>query len=180
MSFSDNFDYEEAKRDIRENGGDPDFLSEYNPEKRDEYLRKMGLHPKDYGSRLEQPQKKTDWDWELRSSSKEESTTDNSCFITTACMTARGFSDDCEEMMLLRRFRDTWVMSRPGGEADIRRYYAEAPGIVRRINARMDANQIWERVYDEMILPCLERIQKGDEEGAYVLYRDWTLSLAEM
>ena len=166
MPGSDNFDYEEARRDILDNGGDPDYLSEYNPAKRDEYLRKMGLHPKDYGSRLEKP--------------KGGSASDDGCFITTACTSARGLPDDCEELMLLRHFRDTWVKRRPGGEADIRRYYAEAPGIVRRINARADAEQIWDRVYNEMVLPCLERIREGDEEGAYVLYRDWTLSLAEM
>ena len=80
----------------------------------------------------------------------------------------------------MRHFRDTWVKRQPGGEADIRRYYAEAPGIVGRINARADARQIWERVYDEMVLPCLKLIQEGNEEGAYVLYRDWTLTLAEI
>ena len=82
--------------------------------------------------------------------------------------------------MLMRHFRDTWVKRQPGGEADIRRYYAEAPGIVGRINAREYARQIWERVYDEMVLPCLKLIQEGNEEGAYVLYRDWTLTLAEI
>ena len=175
MSFSDNFDYEEARRDILDNGGDPDYLSEYNPAKRDEYLRKMGLRPKDYGSKLEQSKGGS-----FGSSSKEGSASDDSCFITTACTSARGLPDDCEELMLLRQFRDTWVKKRPGGEADIRRYYAEAPGIVRRINARADAKLIWDRVYEEMILPCLELIREGDKEGAYVLYRDWTLSLAEM
>ena len=43
------FDYENARLDILDSGGDPDFLSYTDPQKRDAYLRKMGLRPEDYG-----------------------------------------------------------------------------------------------------------------------------------
>ena len=43
------FDYENAERDIRDAGGDPDYLSHYNEGSRDRYLGKMGLNPSDYG-----------------------------------------------------------------------------------------------------------------------------------
>ena len=43
------FDYENARLDILDSGGDPDYLSHTDPEKRDAYLRKMGLRPEDYG-----------------------------------------------------------------------------------------------------------------------------------
>ena len=43
------FDYENAKRDIRDAGGDPDYLSHYNEAERDRYLKGMGLNPSDYG-----------------------------------------------------------------------------------------------------------------------------------
>ena len=43
------FDYENAKRDIADAGGDPDYLSHYNEQARDRYLKKVGLNPQDYG-----------------------------------------------------------------------------------------------------------------------------------
>lgn len=43
------FDYENAERDIFDAGGDPDYLSHYNEAARDNYLKKMGMNPSDYG-----------------------------------------------------------------------------------------------------------------------------------
>ena len=178
MSYHDGFDYEEARRDIIENGCDPDYLDEYDPVKRDKYMRKVGLDPRDYGSRLESPKKK-DWDWGMGNSA-QDSSSDDSCFVTTACIKSRGLPDDCEELTVLRAFRDSWVKKRPGGAEDIMRYYTEAPGIVARIDGREDAAEVWDEVYFGMVRPCVEMIRKGNEEGAYTLYRDWTLRLAEL
>ena len=50
-TFHDDFDYENAKRDIWENGGDPDYLTHRDPAERDAFLKDMGLNPKDYGSK---------------------------------------------------------------------------------------------------------------------------------
>lgn len=53
--FHDDFDYENAKMDIWENGGDPDYLSHFDPSERDSFMREMDLDPKDYGSKWEDP-----------------------------------------------------------------------------------------------------------------------------
>lgn len=51
---NDKFDYEEARRDLWDNGCDPDYLSEYDsPEERDRFLRDCGLDPAFYGSTYE-------------------------------------------------------------------------------------------------------------------------------
>jgi len=176
MSYDD-FDYENARRDILDSGADPDYLDEYNPARRDRYMREVGLDPRDYGSGRE---RKKDSGWDRDPLDSGGFSSDDGCFVTTACVRSRGLPDDCEELTVLRTFRDTWVKNLSGGGEDIRRYYEEAPGIVRRINARTDAEEIWDRVYDEMIRPCIERIRQGDREGAYVLYRDWTMCLARM
>lgn len=49
------FDYENAERDILDAGGDPDYLSYTNPTERDNYLRKMGLRPEEYGGGMRDP-----------------------------------------------------------------------------------------------------------------------------
>ena len=58
------------------------------------------------------------------------------CFITTACCETLGLDDDCFELAVLRRYRDQVLAKRPGGKADIARYYELAPLILARIPER--------------------------------------------
>ena len=44
----EDFDYDNAKLDVLENGGDPDYVTRRNAGKRDNYLKKIGLDPKDF------------------------------------------------------------------------------------------------------------------------------------
>ena len=53
--YHDRFDYENAELDILDAGGDPDYLDYNNPAKRDKFMRDMGMDPKKYGSRWEEP-----------------------------------------------------------------------------------------------------------------------------
>jgi len=59
------FDYEEAELDVLDNGGDPDYLDHYHPEKRDAYLRNIGLRPESYDQYYKSPSVETskDDDW---------------------------------------------------------------------------------------------------------------------
>lgn len=160
------FDYEEARLDVLDAGGDPDYLETNNPAERDEYLRKVGLNPKDYGGGITPPAKP----------GKPKS--DDLCFLTTACMRAKNAPDDCEELTLMRAYRDGYLASRKDGRSEIETYYRIAPSVVKGINAREDAQEIWEKVYAEMILPCVECIRREDNEGAFTRYKAYTLSLA--
>ena len=165
----DKFDYEEAEMDIWDAGGDPDSLSYSDPKKRDEYMRKVGLDPKRYGSQYEDP-----------GTQKNSSGSGSSgCFLTSACIRAKGLPDDCEELETLRNFRDTYMRGRSDGDADIREYYRIAPGIVSAINLQQDADSIWRRIYEELILKCVQMIKAGDYTGTYQLYKGYTLKLQE-
>ena len=79
---------------------------------------------------------------------------------------------------MLRAFRDGVLARRPSGQEEIERYYQIAPSIVAAINQRKDAAEIWNRVYDELVQPCVRMIHKGQDEEAYRLYRAYTLSLS--
>lgn len=48
-------------------------------------------------------------------------------FITTACCEVLGLGYDCFELRILRRYRDPFLATRPGGAAAIARCYALAP-----------------------------------------------------
>ena len=175
MRKPDRFDYEEARRDIRDNGGDPDYLSEYDsPEKRDAFLRSSGLDPDNYRDHFGRSSGGSSL---FSSSSSSSSGSDESCFVTTACIRAKGLPDDCEELTVLRAFRDKWVRTRKNGREEIQLYYDLAPGIVAKIDRLPDANEIWSTVYEEMIRPCVDMIRHNDGEGAYRLYKDYTFRL---
>ena len=164
------FDYENARLDILDSGGDPDYLSHFNPQERDAYLRKMGLRPEDYGGGSRDP----------KSRQRTGSGSDSGCFLTSACVQARGLPDDCEELTVLRRYRDGYLLHRTGGEEEVREYYAIAPQIVEAVNAKENAGEIWNRVYEEMVLPCVRMIRSGAMEDAFRLYKGYSLKLASI
>ena len=64
-----------------------------------------------------------------------------------------------------------------GGAAVIARYYEIAPGIVSRINATAGADGIWNRIYSEVILPCVEMIRTQRYEQAFDTYQQAVLGL---
>lgn len=166
MSRYDGFDYEEARLDVLDNGGDPDEL-EGSEAHRDEYLKKMGLHPEDYKSHSS------------RSSQREEPErkADEGCYVTTACIRAKDLPDDCEELAVLRTYRDAYIQERPGGPEDVQTYYRYAPEIVAAVEERPDAGRIWSGVYRDMVHPCVKMIRGGEYEKVYALYKDYTLRL---
>ncbi len=102
---------------------------------------------------------------------------EDGCFITTACCDLLGLDDDCFELRSLRRYRDQVLAARPGGEADIARYYALAPLILARLpdetrNARLVS------LYARFILPAALAAQLGLDALAYRLYRNMVDELA--
>ena len=45
------------------------------------------------------------------------------CFLTSACVEARGLPDDCYELRVLRNFRDSYLVKQDCGECEINHYY---------------------------------------------------------
>lgn len=82
------------------------------------------------------------------------------CYLTSACMGAKGeeFSDDCYELEVLRKFRDSYV--KENYPKDIEMYYEIAPLIVEKIEDLKESNDIFEKMYDELVVPCCELIEK--------------------
>jgi hypothetical protein len=91
---------------------------------------------------------------------------------------AKGLPDDCRELTVLREFRDGWLKNQPGGLAEVAEYYATAPEIVKKINGKVNAEQVWLRLYETLVCPCVALIQQGKMEEAHEIYRHCALSLA--
>ena len=162
------FDYKKAEADLDGVGArHPDEIYSYHSEKAVRgYMKEHGLNPDKYD--------KSDG---KNASSGSKDNDNGGCCLTTACVAARGLPDTCTELQTLRAFRDGVLARRPGGREEIVRYYQIAPGIVAAINQRKDAAKIWNRVYDELVEPCVRMIHEGKDEEAYQLYKVYTMEL---
>lgn len=107
-----------------------------------------------------------------------ESKDDSGCYLTTACMRVMQgkFSDDCKELAILRRYRDTYV--RKKHPEAIQEYYRIAPKIVSAINEMEDSRIIYIKMYSDLILNTINLICQGDYEGAFTVYREYGRKLA--
>jgi hypothetical protein len=101
------------------------------------------------------------------------------CFLSSACIAARGLPDDCEELRRLRWFRDAHLKGTSGGIELINEYYRIAPGICRAIAQRSDSKAIYNHLYDELVQRTLLLIRELKFEVACHHYLRVTCELKE-
>jgi len=90
------------------------------------------------------------------------------CFITTATVQTLGKKDDCEELTILRDFRDTYMTE--NHPELVREYYEIAPSIVTSINSRKDSDYIYEAIWKESLQPSIEHIKSLRNDMALKAY----------
>lgn len=100
------------------------------------------------------------------------------CYLTTACIRyyQENFNDTCEELTILRWFRDNFV-----DKEDIELYYIVAPEIVEKVNSLPENEKfkIYSYIYDKIIKYCVHAIKNGEYDKAYQRYKASVLTLAE-
>ncbi len=98
------------------------------------------------------------------------------CYLTTACMKhmQEEFYDNCEELTILRWFRDKYV-----SKDDIDHYYKIAPIIVETIDKLEDNEKIYKYIYENIVDTCVKAIKNGNYEFAYNRYKNSILVLEE-
>lgn len=108
--------------------------------------------------------------------SGDKETTDIGCYLTTSCMhhLMQKFDDNCEELTILRWFRDNFV-----SKSDIDHYYKIAPIIVEAINDAENNDEIYNYIYTNIVSVCVDAIKKVDYEFAYNKYKNSILALEE-
>ncbi|MBR2179740.1 MAG: hypothetical protein IJ862_05035 [Selenomonadaceae bacterium] len=99
------------------------------------------------------------------------------CFITTAVCTHFGKIDDCYELTMFRHFRDHWLIHQSDGKSLIDEYYEIAPKIVDKINQLINANEVYQSIWQNHLKPCLKFIELGNNEKCKQLYCDMVNSL---
>ncbi len=90
------------------------------------------------------------------------------CFLTTACCEYKGLPDNCDELVTLRDFRDTYVPRNL-----VEEYYRIAPNIVVKIEGNEEA---LEHVY-LVVQQCVKDIKEDRKEEALKNYRNMVKEL---
>lgn len=88
------------------------------------------------------------------------------CFITTACVEHMGLSDDCEQLNILRMFRDKLVEEDELFREIVLDYYKKAPSVVKKINESENKDEVLEQLYNELVVPCVEMLKNNQEQEA--------------
>ena len=99
------------------------------------------------------------------------------CYLTSACVYAKGLPDDCYELETLRKYRDTWLKGSAEGLTLVAQYYETAPKIVSAINDTVNSKSIYEMIYEKMIKPCVALIEQKKYQETLELYRAVTIQL---
>ena len=84
------------------------------------------------------------------------------------------FDDSCEELTILRWFRDKFV-----SKEDIEHYYKIAPIIVDAINNMENNNVVYDHIYKNIVSACVEAIKNGNYQLACDRYKNSILTLEE-
>jgi len=96
--------------------------------------------------------------------SKPENT--SFCFLSTACIKAKGLPDNCYELNTLRKFRDEYLRHTEEGRDLIEEYYAIAPKIIENIDKEADAINIYDNLYNELVMASIRLINENQLESA--------------
>lgn len=102
--------------------------------------------------------------------SYSSSSSDSSCFLTTATCRVMGYEDDCEVLQSFRHFRDHILLAQSEGEKLVGEYYQVAPRILEKIDARANSQAIYQSMWDNYIKPGYDLLQAGHHQEAKALY----------
>lgn len=94
------------------------------------------------------------------------------CFLTTACVEYKGLADDCYELNTLRNFRDSYMLSFKEGRKDVQTYYEIAPNIVKEINKLDNKDEVYNYIYENLIVECINLINMNSMNESYEKYKE--------
>lgn len=99
------------------------------------------------------------------------------CYITTAVCESQNKADNCYELMLLREYRDGYLLKSPEGESVVRRYYDVAPTIVNHINKKVNSKEIYQEIFDDYLSSCISLIEENKMAECQEVYTNMVMDL---
>lgn len=110
----------------------------------------------------------------------EQTSSDESCFVTTACLRQLGKSDNCHELNALRRLRDHYVAQEVADGKDwIELYSYLGPALVRHFRHHPQCSSKYDQIYRDLIVKSVQLVDKNRLGEAFHHYRDTLIAIAK-
>lgn len=109
--------------------------------------------------------------------SYSSSSSDSSCFLTTATCRVMGYEDDCEVLQSFRHFRDHILIAQSEGETLVGEYYQIAPRILEKIDASTNPQAVYQSMWDDYIRPGYDLLLAERHQEAKDLYIELVTTL---
>jgi len=100
---------------------------------------------------------------------KGDDTVDLECFLSTACIRHKHLPDQCEELQMLRKFRDDFMKASPLGRQLIEEYYSIGPKLVKAIEQDSNKADTYRYIYSCIKNACI-KIRLMENESAQDVY----------
>lgn len=153
---------------------DQDFQSDWLERRLEICQRK-----KDREERQEESDDNYQSDRSYRSTISDYSSSSSWCVISTAACQTLNAADDCEELQLLRWFRDVHLQNTVEGEAIVREYYRVGPLITDHIKKACDPDKTYRYLWDRYIAPSCAAIRAEQWDTAKSIYIQMVKMLCE-
>lgn len=99
------------------------------------------------------------------------------CFLTTACVEHKQLADDCDELNTLRFLRDNYMKQDKEGAVLAANYKIIGPKIVQTINGFDNRKDIYNYMYDHLVLPSVKMIKAKQYAEATNYYKNFVEGL---
>lgn len=102
------------------------------------------------------------------------------CLVSTTVCLALNKPHDCNELTVLRSFRDEYLLRTHRGRQLVEEYYKTAPMLVEKlmVKSKTDPDVFW-HLYADHILPIVNAIEDEDFEGAISRYHSTLAALRQ-
>jgi hypothetical protein len=101
------------------------------------------------------------------------------CMLSSAAIEFKGMEDNCNELELLRKFRDEYMLHLPDGLKLIEEYYDLSDTIMEKVEGTPQESIFQQRIYDQLILPSIKLIREEKMQEAFTYYRQYVINLYE-
>jgi len=97
--------------------------------------------------------------------------TKNNCLLSSACVAARGLTDDCDELTTIRKFRRDHLEGTQRGNVILQEYQDISCKILRWIDGRVDRKVLYENLYRRLVIGTTNLIRSEQFEAAINHYQ---------
>ncbi|MCM1087894.1 MAG: hypothetical protein NC419_07030 [Muribaculaceae bacterium] len=92
------------------------------------------------------------------------------CYVTTAVCIGLHKPADCQEILLMKKYRDEYLLHQEGGAGMIAEYYDIAPTIVKRIEKEDAPEEKYRYLWDTYLKPCVTLLEEENYDACQERY----------